>query len=91
MDLPSHAISIGAKPQRGCPGMHATVRRVVDQSEVAISVASSARVAGHAAAAVAPHDGRRMRVHVVALRGPVARRMTVHAPRIHDDLCGLCE
>jgi hypothetical protein len=54
--------------------------------EVAIGVASAAGIAGHPASIDAARRARRMRMHIVALGGPVARRMAVHAAWMHDHL-----
>jgi hypothetical protein len=54
--------------------------------QVTIAVARTAGIAGHAAAVDAARGARRMRMHVVALGGPVARGVAVHAARMHDHL-----
>src|SRR5262245_8598832 len=59
--------------------------------QVAIGVTSAAGIAGYAASVDAARRARRMRMHVVALSGPVARRVAVHAARMHDHLCSFSE
>ena len=62
-----------------------------ENRDVAIHVAGAAGIAGHAAAVGPARDLGQMRVHVVALGRTVARRMAVHAARVHDHLGGLGE
>ena len=62
-----------------------------ENRDVAVHVTGAAGVAGYTAAVGAARDRRRMGMHVVALGRAVARRMAVHAARIHDHLGGLGE
>jgi hypothetical protein len=58
---------------------------------VSIQVTTAAGVACYAAPICPAGGGRRVPMHVVALRGTIACWVTIHAARTHDHLCSLSE
>ena len=58
---------------------------------VSFEMTAAARIARNTTAVRPASGGRRMRVHVVALRGSIACGVAVHATRTHDHFRGLCE
>jgi hypothetical protein len=64
----------------------ALIARSFNQREVTFRVAGAARITGYAEPPVAPRDGRLVKVLIVALQRPVARRVAIHATWMRDDL-----
>ena len=90
-DLPSQAISIGARCQSGWPGMLFSVSAWPTTATFSAPWQVLHIMPGMPISAVAARDRRLVRMHVHALQRAVGRRVAVDAARMLDDLAGLLE